>query len=178
MPQAVTHIFIVIILLDLYRDYFVKDKRNFPLHYILIGGIAGLLPDIDVIIYYILSFFGYGFGQIHRTFTHTLFFPLFFIVLAIPFLNFKNRKLSERHLKLRNIFLVIAFGCFVHLILDALVAGVIMPFYPISSAGLGLNLINLFPLAWQGTIEPVLDGVILVLWLISLEYRKRLQSLG
>jgi len=55
MPQAVVHVLFVIIVLDLFRDHFLKDKRELPLHYIFIGGIAGLLPDIDVLLFWILN---------------------------------------------------------------------------------------------------------------------------
>ena len=176
MPHAVTHILIVIILLELYRDYFVKNKKTFPLHYVLIGGIAGILPDVDVVVYWILYYGGFAYEQIHRTFTHTLLFPLFFVLLSIPFFNFKNKSLEERHLKLRNIFLVIAFGVLIHLILDAFIAGTVMPFYPISTASIGYNLINLFPQALRFTIEPALDGLIFILWLVYIETRHKISS--
>lgn len=176
MPHAVTHVLIVIILLELYRDYFVKNKKVFPLHYVLIGGIAGLLPDLDIAVYYFLSFFGYTIGEIHRTFSHNLFVPLIFVILAIPFWKFKNRELGERHLKLRNIFLVIAFGIFMHLVLDATLSGYVMPFYPFSTYSFGLNLINLAPLAWHESILPSIDAAILVLWLIHIERRHKISG--
>ncbi|OGJ15707.1 hypothetical protein A3K73_02990 [Candidatus Pacearchaeota archaeon RBG_13_36_9] len=176
MPHAVTHILIVIILLELYRDYFVRNKRAFPLHYVLIGGLAGLLPDLDIAAYYFLSFFGYSIGEVHRTFSHNLFIPLISVILAVPFWKFKNRKLGERHLKLRNIFLIIAFGVFMHLALDSILAGFIMPFYPFSTYSLGLNIINLAPLAWHESILPSIDAAILVLWLIHIERRHKISG--
>lgn len=176
MPQAVTHILIVLIILELYRDYFVKNKRTFPLHYVLIGGIAGILPDLDIAIYYILSFFGFTINQIHRTFSHTLFTSLLFVVIAIPFWRFKNKELGEHHLKLRNIFLVIAFGTFIHLILDAILSGQIMPIYPISTYTIGLDLIKHVPLAWKSTIEPSLDAALLILWLVHIELKHKISS--
>jgi len=176
MPHAVTHVLVVIVLLELFRHYYIQNKKTFPLHYILIGGIAGLLPDIDIVVYYILSFFGYTIEQVHRTFSHNLFIPLLFLILAIPFWRFKNKELGERHLKLRNIFLVIAFGIFIHLLLDAILAGTIMPFYPFSDFGFGLNLIKYAPSAWQDSILPSIDAILLILWLISLEIRHKISS--
>jgi len=176
MPHAVTHVLIVIILLELYRDYFVKNKRAFPVHYVLIGGIAGLLPDLDIAVYYFLSFFGYTIGEVHRTFSHNLFIPLIFLITAIPFWKFKNKDLGERHLKLRNVFLVIAFGIFMHLVLDSILAGTIMPFYPLSTYSLGLNIINLAPPAWHESILPSIDAAILVLWLIHIERKHKISS--
>ncbi len=53
MPQAVTHVLIALIIGSFVRDFYIKkkDKKKFPLHYILILGVAGLLPDIDVAVY-------------------------------------------------------------------------------------------------------------------------------
>jgi len=138
--------------------------------------VAGLLPDIDVAVYYVLYFFGFTMSQIHRTFSHNLFAPLIFVGLAIISYRFKSEKLGEHHLKLKNIFLVIAFGIFIHLILDGVVAGVIMPFYPFSSFSWGLNLINLAPIAWRNSILPSLDAALLILWLIHLEIRHKISS--
>ena len=55
MPYAVTHILIALIVADVIRDYVVKNKKKFTLHYVLIAGIAGLLPDADTIIYLVLN---------------------------------------------------------------------------------------------------------------------------
>jgi membrane-bound metal-dependent hydrolase YbcI (DUF457 family) len=176
MPHAVTHFLIPVILLELYRHYFVKDKKSFPVHYVFIGGLAGLLPDIDIAVYYILSFFGFTIQELHRTFSHNLFVPLFFVFLAGISSKFKNKKLGKHHLKLRNIFLVISFGIFIHLLLDAIVQGNIMPFYPLSNMIIGLNLVNLFPSNWQNTIIPTLDAVLLITWMISLEVRHKISQ--
>lgn len=176
MPQAVTHILITIILLSIFRDYFVKNKRAFPLHYVLIGGIAGILPDIDVLAYYIMSFFGYTMNEVHRVFSHNIFVVLLFIALGVLMYSVKNSKLGKHHLRLRNLFFVIAFGIFTHLLLDWLVQGSILPFYPFSNAAFGLNLIKLIPIAWQNTFLPSIDAVLLVLWLIYLELKHRISD--
>ena len=176
MPHAVTHVLIVLILLELFRDYYIKNKQSFPLHYVLIGGIAGLLPDLDVALYYMLSFFGFTYFEVHRVFLHNIFLPIIFVALAIPFWKFKSKELGVRHLKLKNIFLVIAFGSFVHLLLDVLVAGTILPLYPFSGLSVGMNIIELAPLAWRETILPSIDAVLLVLWLIHLEIRHKISS--
>ncbi len=174
MPQAVTHILIVIILLSIFRDYFVKNKKAFPLHYVLIGGIAGILPDLDVAVYYIMSFLGYTINEIHRRFSHNIFLVILLVILGLLTYSVKNSKLGKHHLKLRNLFFVIAFGIFIHLLLDWLIVGTIMPFYPFSTMAFGLNLIKLVPLAWQNSFLPALDAVLLVLWLIYLELKHRI----
>jgi membrane-bound metal-dependent hydrolase YbcI (DUF457 family) len=177
MPQAVTHFLIPVILLELYREFLVKKKKSFPVHYVFIGGLAGLIPDLDIAVYYFLSFFGFTIQEVHRTFSHNLFVPLIFVLLGLFFWKFKNKELGEHHLKLKNIFFVIAFGIFIHLLLDATIAGMIMPFYPFSTATIGLNLIALLPLPWQNTILPTLDAILLILWMIYLEVKHKISNL-
>jgi len=60
MPTAVTHVILTIILLDLFRDYLMKNhKRYLTLHTLFIGGVAGLLPDIDILLGWSLAFLEY-----------------------------------------------------------------------------------------------------------------------
>jgi membrane-bound metal-dependent hydrolase YbcI (DUF457 family) len=176
MPQAVTHFLVVVILLELFREFFVKNKKSFSIQYVFIGGLAGLLPDLDIAVYYVLSFFGFTIQEVHRTFLHNLFVPLIFVLLGLLFYNFKSKGLGKHHLRLRNIFFVIAFGTFIHLLLDATISGVIMPFYPLSNYAIGLNLIGLLPSAWQSTILPTLDAVMLILWMVYLEIRHKISD--
>jgi len=57
MPQAVLHILVPLILMALFKDYYDKRHKNkFPLYYVLIAGIAGLLPDLDVAAFFIIFF--------------------------------------------------------------------------------------------------------------------------
>ncbi len=176
MPQAITHFLIPVILLELYRHFFVKNKKSFPIHYVFIGGLAGLIPDLDIVAYYILNLFGFTIQEVHRTFSHNLFVPMFFVALALPFYAFKNKRLGKYHLKLKTIFFIIAFGILVHLLLDATIDGTIMPLYPLSDFAVGLNLVNFLPLPWQNTIVPALDALILIAWMISLEVRHKISN--
>jgi membrane-bound metal-dependent hydrolase YbcI (DUF457 family) len=173
MPHAVTHVLIVVVLLELFRHYIIKKKETFPLHYIIIGGIAGLIPDFDVLVYYASNL---PLNEVHRTFSHTLFFPVLFVILGFASYGLKNKKLGNKHLKIRNIFFVIAFGIFMHLVLDMLLAGSIMPVYPVLDYNFGLNLIGLFPLNWQASIMPSLDALLLIVWMISLELRHKMSK--
>jgi len=177
MPQAVTHFIIPVILLELYREFFVKNKKSFPVHYVFIAGLAGLIPDLDIAVYYFLSFFGFTIQEVHRTFSHNLFIPLIFFILGLFFWKFKNKELGEHHLKLKNIFFVISFGIFIHLLLDATISGIVIPFYPVSNLKIGLNLINLVPITWQSTILPTLDAILLILWMIYLEVKHKISNL-
>lgn len=178
MVQAVTHVLVPLILLSLFRDFFFrgKGKEKFPLHYVLIGGIAGLIPDLDVAFYYILSFFGFTLNEIHRTFSHNIFIILIFLLLGFIFVKYKSTTLGRHHLKLSNIFFVISFGIFIHLILDWLVVGTIMPLYPFSNYSIGLNIINYLPSAWRASFIPSLDAILLVLWLIYMELKHRISD--
>lgn len=176
MPNAVTHFLIPVILLELFRYFFVKDKKTFPIHYVFFGGIAGLIPDLDIAIFYVLSFFGFAYQEVHRTFLHTLFIPSIFLFSSALLCKFKSAKLGKHHLKLKNILLVIAFGIFTHLLLDATIGGTIMPLYPLFNFTIGLNLVKLFPLMWQNTIISVLDAGLLILWMVSLEVRHKISE--
>lgn len=176
MPYSVTHFLIALLLVGVWRDYFIKEKKKFPLSYVLLGGIAGVLPDVDVGVYYALSFFGFAYEEVHRTFSHTFFVPLLFLLLGGLSYGFKNRILSVHHLCLRNIFFVLAFGTFIHLVLDGLIAGVIIPFYPFSYSQFGLNWVKAVPLAWQDTFLASVDAVLLIIWISYLEWKHRISD--
>jgi len=165
MPHAVTHILIALILFDFWRDHIVKNKKKFPIHYVLIGGIAGLLPDMDVFVYWLFSFSGFTLSQVHRTFSHTLFAPALFVLLGFLVIKVKAKRLGKHHLKLSNIFFVIAAGIAIHLLLDATISGFIMPFYPLNNFGLGLNLVGKLPNTFSASALPALDAILLVMWL-------------
>src|SRR3989338_4058515 len=155
MPQAVVHVLFTIIVLDLFRDHILKEKREIPLHYIFIGGVAGLLPDIDVPLFWLLnSFLGFDVPFFHRVFTHTFLFILIFLVIPFIYFDF-NRKASK-------LFGIIAFGVAFHIFLDWLLVGGIAPFYPFSDTSYGLNLVGRLglPLAIEG-----LEAIVLLWWL-------------
>jgi len=109
MPFAVTHVLTSIILVDLYRDYFAKHKKYFTLHTIFIAGFAGLLPDMDIPLNWLLNLIGAD--LVHRTFTHT---PLFALTFLIPgFILWCKKK----H-KIAMYFFVTCFAVFLHIFLD------------------------------------------------------------
>ncbi len=167
MPLAVTHVLLTIILVDVYRDYFVKHKKYFTLRTIFIAGFAGLLPDIDIPLNWLLNIFGAGI--LHRTITHT---PLFALIFLIPglFLWF-----NKKH-KTAIYFFVVCFTIMFHLFLDYVVAtdlmGGIMFFYPFSNAAYGLNLfVNLSP-----EMFAALDAIILLAWLWHEERKHKISD--
>lgn len=164
MPQAVFHVLSALILADLIRDYIFK-KRHFPLYLVLIAGIAGLLPDIDIFIYWIFDLFSSpDFILFHRTFTHSLLFVLLFLIPA--FVLYNNKKWGK-------ILLMVSFGVALHLLLDAVFVGTIMPFYPFSSYELGLSLLAGH---FSGTLIQGIDAILLILWLIYIEWRHKISD--
>jgi len=178
MPYAVTHILVAIILIELFREYFVKDNKKFPRYYILIAAIAGIIPDFDIAAFYILYFFGFTFEQIHRTFLHTLFVPfsLLLIGIFIHHTKIKSNKIRKRHMKLSVIFYIFAAGSLLHLILDASLAGAIMPFFPLTNFSIALNLVELAPEELKDLILPTLDGILLLFWIFWMEFKLKVDD--
>ncbi|MDI6737490.1 MAG: metal-dependent hydrolase [Nanoarchaeota archaeon] len=160
MPNPATHLLVPLVLADLWRDYFAK--KRFPLFYVLAAGIAGLFPDIDIAVWWVVNLlYEVPMELVHRQFTHTIFIPFLFLVVAI--LWRKNRKALL-------LFSMISFGIFTHLLLDAIFSGSIMPFYPLSNFSLGLDLLSGIS-ANVPTLLAAFDGILLGAWLIH-EYLK------
>ena len=167
MPFAVTHVLLTMIILELYRDYFVKNKKKFPLHFVFLGGIAGLFPDIDMLLGWILKPF--GLVMVHGMVTHTIFFALTFLAIAMIYSRF-NKEAS-------TLFLIFFFGVSFHLFLDYLLGGGYyagsMLFYPLSFKLYKLHLIA------STNIQNLmlgLDAIILLLWLYHEERRHKISS--
>jgi len=174
MPYAVTHVLVPLIIAELIRDYFIKDKKNFPLHLVLIAGISGLLPDIDIAITWFLNLILNINLDVHRTFSHTFLLPIIFLILSFAFKRVKLKFLSKHRLNLNHIFLMIALGTFIHVLLDGLLLGSITPFYPLFKFTFALNLVLLLPLTIQSSFLPALDAVLLILWLMHEELKHRI----
>ena len=185
MPQAVTHILFPLILTSIFRDLFVsrnksENKKKFSSHYVLVAGIGGLLPDLDVAAFWILHFFGFTFEAIHRTFAHSVFIPFIFLLLYIFLRNSDTNaricNIGRHKLKLHLIFIAFAFGSFTHLLLDGTLSGVIAPFYPLSTQLIGLNLFGYFPDVLELLAAPTLDAALLIIWIIYLELKHKISD--
>lgn len=178
MPQAAAHILVPLIIMSLIRDFYIrrKGKKSFPLHYVLIAGISGIIPDLDVFAYWGLYFSGFTIEQVHRTFLHSIFIPLIFLVLAVITTHRNIPQLGRHKLKLSLIFLMIAFGTTIHLLLDALLAGYIMPLFPLSTIAIGLNLFGYLPLSLEAIAAPCLDAGLIVFYLIYLEVKHKISD--
>jgi len=168
MPLAVTHVLLTIIAIDIYRDYVTKHKKYFTLYTILLGGIAGLLPDTDVPLGWIGNLIGVPIN--HGGITHTLFFTILFLIPAI-ILTAKKKHTAA------TIFYVISFGVFSHLFLDYVLGGGayegIYWFYPFSATPFKLHLLRRF-----GTenLPAALDAVILLAWLWHEETKHKIRD--
>ena len=156
MPQAVTHILVPILLAAIFRDFYLRknQKAHFPLHYVLLAGLGGVLPDVDIPISFLLNYLEAEPWDIHRTFSHSLIFPLIFLILyfLLKPMHKKARicNLGRHNLKLGNIFLILFFGTLIHIILDW-----IFPYF-----------VNIFPSVVRSYVAPTLDGVLLIIWIV------------
>ncbi len=182
MPQAVTHILAPILLTALFRDFYLRrrEKKKFPLHYVLLAGLGGVLPDFDIIISVLLNLFGAEPWDVHRTFLHSLFFPL---ILFVVFLILKNANVKAKicnigrhNLKLSLIFLMLSLGVLVHIFLDSVFGEMAFFFFPLSDADYGINLIGLLPAELRNLAIPLLDGILLVIWIFYLEIKHKISD--
>jgi hypothetical protein len=104
MAYATTHIIFSMLGIFLFAKYFREFKKFLPKYYYLIAAIGGLIPDLDIVAYYILYFFGYSFEEVHRTFMHSIFIPLglFLIGLIVYFTHGRKGK----YLKVSGVFFI------------------------------------------------------------------------
>ncbi len=157
MAYAVTHILIVIVILDLLRHY-VFGKKKFPRYLLIIGGIAGLAPDIDLPLSWLINLLTGTTVELHRLFTHSLFLVVLFLVIGII------RQYQDDQ-KWANIFYVIAVGWFIHIVLDCFYGGGLLPsfFWPYRMLPTFCPTWDIYPLAES------IDAILLVLWLVHEE---------
>ena len=155
MALAVTHVILVIVALDFFRHY-ILGKKKFPRYLIVLGGIAGLAPDLYVPLTWVYQFITGSSTSLHGLFTHTIFFPIFFLLVAGTLQFLQNKKWS-------SIFYVISFGWFFHLTLDCLYGGYKSFLWP-------LNVPTYFCPQWGISPYAVsIDAIILIIWLVHEE---------
>lgn len=162
MAYAVTHVLVVIVILDLFRHY-VFGKQKFPRYLLVVGGVAGLFPDIDVPLTWIYNFLTGNGANFHGVFTHSVFFPLLFLAIALVLHSKKN-------IFWARIFYVISAGWFMHLPLDCLFGGYDTYLWPLSiNTGFCPN--------WNiRNFAPGIDAIILLAWLIHEEIHNRIKD--
>lgn len=182
MPQAVTHILIPILLMATIRDFYLRKrkKRDFSLHYVLFAGLGGVLPDIDIPLSFLLNLLGVPEWNIHKTFTHSLFFPLILFGLFFIFIHSNEKakicNLGKHKLKLGLIFLMLTTGVTVHILLDTLAGEQAYFFYPFSEQNYGINLFGYLPRDLRSFAPATLDGILLVIWIVYLELKHKISD--
>ncbi|PIN94157.1 hypothetical protein COU54_00105 [Candidatus Pacearchaeota archaeon CG10_big_fil_rev_8_21_14_0_10_31_24] len=181
MPQAVTHFLFAALLVALFRDYYLKkrNKKHFPLHYVFIGGIGGVLPDIDFAVFWFFQLMGKTVWEVHRGLTHTLLFATIFIVLGLMLRGLKKKDYVNHHrMKLSIICTLLAFGILAHIFLDYILFGnttnLLYPF--MQHPSIGLNLTQYIPTEVIGIFFATLDGIFLMIWLIYLETKHKISD--
>lgn len=156
MPLAAAHIIPAIIIFNRLKDkpFF---KQYLKPNALAIAAIGSLLPDIDILLNWILKPSGYSLE--HGTYTHTLLFAFLFFLPAAIFAVMKKYKFS--------IYLFIAAGGTVlHLLLDYIIGGGggngVMWLYPFSEQTYKIHLLSKIPIenAFEG-----LDAIILLTWI-------------
>lgn len=163
MGFAVTHILVPLVILDVLRHYFFGRKK-FPRYLIVIAGIAGLAPDLDIPLGWLVSILTGTPASYHGMFTHSFFFVALF--LAIGLVRQYQHAKSEA-----LIWYVIAFGWFTHLPIDWVYGWCKNFFWPIAGA---------FPycVTWElsTTMGAAIDGVLLTLWLVHEEVSRKVRD--
>jgi len=169
MPYTTTHVLVAIVLIELFREYFFKNNNKFPRYYILIAAIAGILPDLE----YVFQLP----ADLHRSFFHSLFFPLIFLVLGLIVLklNFKDKWLRKRHMKLSFILFIFAGGSLLHILLDVILREGAMLFYPFLKIWIGLNLISYLPFSEELSLV-IIDTILIFLWILWMEFKLKIDD--
>ena len=173
MPYAVAHVILTIVIADIYRDYIAKKK--FPMIYVFIAGVAGLMPDMDIPASWVFNLiFGTNYN-FHRIYTHSLLYAIVFFLISMIFLllrknEYKILKWNMSKQAIVMLFFALAFGWFMHVALDCTLA-----------ADGYLNLIPSIPLKFcphpfsnQAIVG--FDAIILVLWLIHEQWRHKIKD--
>lgn len=166
MPYAVVHMLVPMILIDILRHNVLKIRDKLPNRYILIAGLAGLLPDIDIL----FSFLFPGF-IFHRGITHTVWVPLALLLIFMILRSIKKHNSAK-------IFLMCSIGIASHIILDFVTAGSMKLLYPLTNASFAVNLIpTLLPNIEVSFFYATLDAILLFVWLARMILRRRIQDI-
>jgi len=168
MPLAVTHVISTVVLVDLYRDYITRHKHYFSLGTVFLAGLAGLLPDIDIPLGWVLKLFGLSLQ--HGGYTHTLAFRLLFLIPGLVLWQRKKHKPAVA-------FFVVSFGIFLHILLDYALGGGayegVMWLWPISTQAFKLHLLRRLSI---NNIPNALDAIILLAWLYHEEAAHKIRD--
>jgi len=185
MPLAVTHIMVPIIVMELFRDFYPQLKRYFSNKHVFLIGMAGILPDSDLVIYRIGEIIGMPVQESvlgHRIIFHNIWIPVgflsfYFILDYLSKIN-KGRK-SKDYTAFSKVFLVLFFGFTAHLLLDGILTGYVMPFYPLNEYMIKWDLVGkmeAFTSIPNLTILVSMDALLLMFWLWHQETEKHISD--
>ena len=171
MPFAVTHVILTIVLVGLFRDFFMKHK--FSTSFLELAGFAGLLPDAGIVIDWLLAAFFNSSTSVHRLYTHSVIWAVLFAAIAV-FVHFSAKKkqynLFQYKIKKNSvvlIFAIIAFGWLIHILLDCMLAGTehltLIPGLPLTC-----------PRAVSSNVLASFDAIILLAWLFWEQHKHRI----
>lgn len=162
MALAVTHVILTILVLDLFRHY-LFGKKVFPRYLLVLGGVAGLAPDMDIPFTWIYNGMTGAGADFHGTITHSLIFPCLFLTTAI-ILHL------QKEMKWAKIAYVISAGWFTHLLLDCLFGGYKSFFWPF------FTVCQFCPQWGIDNYAIGIDAIILVVWLVHEELHKEIKD--
>lgn len=180
MPLAVTHILVPIIFLELLKDSSQRVSGFFTKKHTFLVGVAGLLPDIDLHLVEFASMFGRGLPQTdlgHRILFHNIWVPLGFFLFFTLFYYLipkhvrrikRSRKRKAKFKKFGKVFLVLCIGWTIHITLDAVLTGYVMPFYPLNDYLANYDLVGWLELETgipKLTALVSMDALLLFFWL-------------
>jgi membrane-bound metal-dependent hydrolase YbcI (DUF457 family) len=176
MPLAVTHILVPIIGLELLKEYSSRASKFFHRKYTFLVGIAGLMPDMDLHLVRLVEYLGKPLPDTdlgHRILFHNLWVPIGFLLFFMLFYYVMPRYMKaksktgkaakKRNARLKGfgkVFLVLCIGWTVHITLDAVLTGYVMPFYPLNDYLADYNLV--------GKLEAA-TGISMLTYLVSLD---------
>ena len=161
MALPAAHIIAPMLIVQTYRRYIAKE--NFSFFYTFLAGVAGALPDIDVVIGFLINTVNHTHLNYHRGITHSFLFTAIFLLLCILFsltaYIHQNKILKKRAHLCAAFFLVIGFGTLTHISLDCLAGNtaLLLPFQRTSVCpSLLLNI----------TYAGILDGILVLTWFL------------
>ncbi|HLC81131.1 MAG TPA: metal-dependent hydrolase [Candidatus Nanoarchaeia archaeon] len=158
MALAVTHVLVVIFVLDIFRHY-VFGVKKFPRYLLVVGGIAGLLPDIDIPLGWIAG------SDLHGLFTHSLIFVLIFLFFGLI-------SVYQKEIERAKWFWAITAGWLIHILLDCGFNAYSTFLWP-----LPIDTLAFCPESFLGPYYGAsIDAVILVAWLVHEEAHKKIKD--
>lgn len=188
MVLAAMHILVPIIFLEILRDRFKKIGKFFSRRHIFVVGLAGILPDLDLIMYRMSEILGTSFPESevgHRIILHNIWIPLAFLgffalfYYVIPRIRKMKKAPLLKSRSFGKLFLVLFIGFSIHLILDGVLTGYVMPFYPISDYMVDLNIIGMIEVYTSIPSLSILvsaEALLLLFWLWHQEMRGNIRD--